>query len=345
MKRALVLLIVPLIFCAAHADRVGQGAGESENNIAFAYAYLDKYLQLCLATQGCLAAGDETLAVQEILADMPKEYAKPGQIGFKSQTTDKIFNVDRIAMTWPDVGDPIYFNLDELYSTDASGKVRGISIQQAVGYLVHEMGHHHNRNDHIWLDALGHKVSRLLDGRVFANMMSPDYPYIQGLSIFFDETSGGLQSTQVLVTDGVALYDVGADLMKLFKCPLLNGHSSTLMGLALWGFTWENYAGLDPVLVGYARGNCQLNSGAHTRWMAKGFGLRVKTRLVRQPNNSLQFDPRGFVVYQATCSDDPYLCTRAIAEPRFTPRFVKTNLETNTFINEADGFKFQEDLR
>lgn len=298
-------LIVAALFIGlpAHADKVGQGAGISENNIQFAYRYVDKYIQLCLAIKDCTEDGTQTDVLRKILASLNDERKTVPQIGFK-RTADGIFFVDgklRAGLTWNYVGAPIYFNLDLIYTTDNQGRVSGITLQTALALLVHELGHHQGVLDHDWLDRLGQRVSRMLDGRLFSSLLGPDRPNITASYIYFDTQSPGPAFTELLVGDGTNLYDVSGDLQALPWC----GNQGKLTGLALWNFIWLDSNSASPTLLGFAKPYC-LNG--NVQFSPTGFGVQMKLALRWTDKQVWELDPRSVAVGQATCATQPILC-------------------------------------
>src|SRR4051812_20165765 len=94
MIAVIAVILAALVPLQTHADRVGQGAGISENNIAYAYEYADLYLTLCLASNDCLETDEQKNIAGKILAALPMERKVAGQIQFRPQRSDGFFMID-----------------------------------------------------------------------------------------------------------------------------------------------------------------------------------------------------------------------------------------------------------
>jgi hypothetical protein len=311
VKRLLLYILITAI--PAAADRVGQGAGISENNIAFAYTYLESYLRLCQAMTDCLQTDDQKKVLAEILDGMKQERAlNPNQIGFKSQAKDGIFLIDgkvRIAMTYADSGAPIYFNLDQLYTKDGNGDVQGLSIQTAVALLVHEYGHHHGITDHDWLDILGQRVGHAMSPRVYSGILNPDRANVGYSSVYFDGESQAMY-TQTVVTDGPNMYDLTPSIKARFKCPNYNNTPAVLTGLGLFGFTFTYPYNPKPSLVAYAKPYCRvIKNGVAITFSPPGFGVRVQLALIwDNDKKTWLLNPASMNPEQVICATEPLMC-------------------------------------
>lgn len=137
---------------------VGNPAEPSRSNILFAYYQLRSPLLLCLRSEECW----EGLSTTE--QDWLKEIEESLENEFKAGNEQIIFldfsgeYRDKIAQTRDEVGNPILFNSRIIDDLGKSGKIIGIT--QATAILIHELGHHHNKNkNHLALDNLGAKVA------------------------------------------------------------------------------------------------------------------------------------------------------------------------------------------
>lgn len=330
MKTWIIVLISTLAMGASAADRVGQGAGISENNIQFAYGYMDHYLRFCLASKDCAQDDKEKSVLEKILNALPSEYKTAQQIVFKSHFKDGIFLIDgkvRVAKTFAEIGSQIYFNLDQLY-TIKSGVVEGISIQTAISLLVHEFGHHHGIVDHDWLDSLGQRVANMLSGKVHSNMLSPEKANIEATSIYFEPTDQLINSTQVMISDGPNLFDLGPQIQASFRCPPLKGRASELVGLTIWNLTWREMFGLTPTVVAFAKPFCRTPPDTDV-WTAKGYGVQIQVRVdFSSMESAWRLHPTHFYVRQVTCAEEPLMCGWGAAEADFTLRLKNMNPKT-----------------
>lgn len=308
------ILFFALLFCRtyAFADKVGQGAGLSENNIIFVYENIEKYLRFCLSSNDCVSSGSESEVLTRILDSMPEERKQSLQVIFKSHRRDGIFWVDgqiRVAKTWDAVGAPIYFNLDMLYAVNKDGITTPITLPTALSLLVHEFGHHQGVRNHDWLDRLGARVSRVLLGHVHSNGLNPERSNVEVQWIDFNSSSRAENQTQVLISDGHDLYDMTEEVGTNFQCPLIGGQPTQLVGLTLFNLSWKNLYSLTPQVVAFAKPYCQnVSSGNRNVWAPKGFGVHIGTRLDWTSDKGWRLNPKGFSVQQVTCSIEPLMC-------------------------------------
>jgi hypothetical protein len=167
---ALLVSLTSISFAAAGGGvDVGNGGGIAEKNITFAYINLGGYIDICLASASCQLTAQELPVLQAIRGALNSEYLNQNQIIFSSETAQPgFFFLDgaiRVARTGNAVGSAIYYNRDLLYPVGPSGNITPFSVADAVGSLVHEMGHHHGIADHTFLDLLGSKVEKLMLGQ------------------------------------------------------------------------------------------------------------------------------------------------------------------------------------
>ncbi|MES2856775.1 MAG: hypothetical protein V4692_12965 [Bdellovibrionota bacterium] len=147
---------------AGDGSSVGNGGGLSENNLLFAWMRMGVYVEACMATKYCGLTFPERDLLEKIYNAHEDELAGPG-IQFKSSKEfPDVFDTDesgqpRSAVTGSEVGSPIIFNVERLYPI-VDGEPQALDVLQAVGFLVHELGHHHGIQDHTYLDRLGGKV-------------------------------------------------------------------------------------------------------------------------------------------------------------------------------------------
>ena len=294
----------------AHADRVGQAGGISENNIQFAYLHLEEYIRFCLALKDCTQNDWQRDVLERELAAQHLEHTHAHQILFSWD--HNLFIIDkkeRAAFTYNAVGEPIYFNLNQLYFPDHHGGTVGIDMHRAVALLVHEMGHHQGETDHDKLDELGERVGAVLDGRIFPVPLGPQRMDINITYIYFNFESGAPPFTQLILSDGPNYYDLTSDTQSHFQCPLVNGAPAKLVGMALWGFIWLNAGTVDPFAMGRAEPYCQLPNGSVLA--APMFVVRIHTHLNWSKESTWEFDPKGFVVQQTTCEEWKFMCDQA----------------------------------
>jgi hypothetical protein len=184
----------------------GGGGGPAEKNIVFAYANLERYIEICLSSALCNLNKGEKYLLEKIKANYAKEGNANSIIQFRSEKLNKGFFIEdgneRVAVTGSKVGEPIYFNLDLIYKKNKQGDTVPLSLEDAIAHLIHELGHHQGEKDHTQLDLLGAKVQIQLgeDAEIYTIRKAYRtkiivYPSVAGLNPQF------ILKSQEVVTD------------------------------------------------------------------------------------------------------------------------------------------------
>lgn len=126
----------------------------AESNFAFAYANIEKFVELCIKDPENNLSPLETELLINISKALPVEKKNKKQLIFSSEKeypgrfilNDQI----KVAKTYDDVGSEIFINKD---------MIKKLQVLDAVAILVHEFGHHHQEKDELALDLLGLKVA------------------------------------------------------------------------------------------------------------------------------------------------------------------------------------------
>lgn len=156
---------------------VGNGAGQVEQNIVFAYISLTKEIDQCfsLPAKCPLDSRDANTLnnIRQIAMDHP---FTTDRIQFISESEQPGFfetevgQAHRIAKTGSVPGspvalpsDPIFWNTDQFYN--ASGNA-ALDFPFIIAILIHELGHQAGEPDHKYLDGLGAKVRSLLQDQI-----------------------------------------------------------------------------------------------------------------------------------------------------------------------------------
>lgn len=198
-------------------DGVG-GAGIAEKHLVLAYLNLGSYIELCLAAEACRLETEERQWLVKIKRDLPKEGTADQLIVFKSESESPgFFMVEgrlRIAKTGNYVGSPIFFNLDLLYKEDMRKVSTPLSLADAVGLLVHELGHHQGIADHLKLDILGSKVQSNFFGQVRHMTGGREFLDIEVYAVDIQRSF-----SQVWVRDSETIYDLTEKIWQFVQCP------------------------------------------------------------------------------------------------------------------------------
>lgn len=319
MKRHRIILGFGTLLCllpvarAGGGDAAGNGGGVAEQYVTFAYLNLERYLDLCLASESCRPTTEERSLLRLIRARLPDEYATKAQLVFKSGKLEPgFFHLDgqvRIARTGDAIGSPIYLNVDLLYSMGPLGDVVPLGLSTAVAVLVHELGHHHAVKDHAALDVLGAKVATLLRAQTQEISVSPFENEVVATAINFHLASGNF--TQLLVADGKKVLDFSGELRARLKCPDELG--SQIAFLLVWNLHWMRE--LSPTserklvqripLRGQLMLQCVNAQGARLR---RDQDVALALDFERDQNAKLSLIPGAFRLWQVDCSAQPNDC-------------------------------------
>jgi hypothetical protein len=232
---------------------VGNGGGIAEKNITFAYINLSSYIDICLASASCQLSAQELPVLQAIRGGLSDEYLDQNQIIFSSETAQPgFFFLDgaiRVARTGSTVGSAIYYNRDLLYPVGPSGNITPFSVADAVGSLVHEMGHHHGIADHTFLDLLGSKVEKLMLGQIHSIDSNSQIRF----SVETIDFSGASVS-QLIVFDSETVTDLTGRLKTALRgvCP----DTAPMSAANIANLHWKGLA-LGPMQIMYPNGQSE----------------------------------------------------------------------------------------
>jgi hypothetical protein len=260
------------LHCASFAaagggGEVGNGGGVAEKNITFAYINLAGYIDICLASASCQLSAQELPVLQAIRGGLSSEYLNQNQIIFSSETAQPgFFFLDgaiRVARTGSTVGSAIYYNRDLLYPVGPSGNITPFSVADAVGSLVHEMGHHHGISDHTFLDLLGSKVEKLMLGQTHSiDSFSQTRFSVETID------PAGASVSQLIVFDSETVTDLTGRLKTALRgiC-----QSEPMAGAIIANLHWKGLA-MGPTQMDYPNGQSisTVDPVSSTLWAACG---------------------------------------------------------------------------
>lgn len=129
----------------------------------FVFKQLGQIYTMCLHDSSCFLLPAETTLLKKLQDAHPTEL-KANALFFESgKVRPDLFTLDgniRIAVTGSQIGSPIYINLDLAYPKDKNGQSYSLGLDRIVAILTHELGHHHEMQNHTQLDQLGLKVGK-----------------------------------------------------------------------------------------------------------------------------------------------------------------------------------------
>jgi len=288
MKRSLIFTlfigsITSITLSFAGGDVAGNGGGIAEQNLAFAYTNLDRFLDICLHSNICELNKEETALTENIRAALKSEKTHEHQLIFDSEKkhpgTFLIDGLIRLAKTGDAIGSPIFINTDLLYIKDDSGEVKALDLPTAAAILTHELGHHQGTREHQLLDLLGSKVRRMLKqhtqtiniGKLEASLVQYELNDLD----------------QLIVSDGDVMTDLSEKVHAIAKCPFKD---SNLVALQLWNLHWnpshfresEGYT-IVPLQADLTM-KCSLSQGTT---VAAGYEVLIELRLTNEANPKL----------------------------------------------------------
>lgn len=213
-------------------DWVGNGAGLGENSFRFAYGNLDRYIALCFESSACQLNRTQKTILQKIADTLPLERRNIQQLGFtddqsyfNSGTGGNSFH--RVAVTQPFVGAKIWVNKRLLVAhEETGGGLRAISVPQAVGILIHEMGHHHGITSHEDLDTLGAQVARVLDPSIQIDYLQESQSHV--VAMVLSPAKDVAELPRILLTDGSEFIDLTTQVVNQIQCPIKDGQIQSL---------------------------------------------------------------------------------------------------------------------
>jgi hypothetical protein len=167
---SLLLLCFVVISSSAAAFTREQATGIAETRFRLALAYVDRFASGCLSlSQDCPLTSREQIVLSGIWRERLSERLQ-SKLEFRAESADPgFFQLDgavRIAKTGDQPGDAIFINRDML-AVPADTGFRSLTFDEAMTVIVHELGHHHDRQvapraSHEELDVLGNKIRSLM---------------------------------------------------------------------------------------------------------------------------------------------------------------------------------------
>lgn len=110
-------------FILGDGGHVSDGGGLAEAHIAYSYLALDKFASRCIAKDDCATTATQKEFLKKLSEETATERHAKTPI-FKSEKAEPGFfiinGVEQIFKTEPKLGEEIYFNLDKIYTKDAS---------------------------------------------------------------------------------------------------------------------------------------------------------------------------------------------------------------------------------
>jgi hypothetical protein len=238
---ALLASALPSVARAAAPDPFpklrGQIDGQDVSAQAFHYAWstLERWIQLCRLTPACALTPEERELLASIEGGLDGEYQGKGLIFLSGKAEPGRFDLEdsahRIAITGDEVGSAIEINTD----------FQPIGLPQALGLLVHELGHHHGVKDTPArpLDVLGAKFAALAEQSTERQTLAfAGQPSIEARLHHF-----GPSGSDLLLTDGQTTLLISEPLLRSGLCIL---PESAARSVRISNLRWEDPAGLVP---------------------------------------------------------------------------------------------------
>ncbi len=150
--------------CWAGGSVIGNGAGIVENSFQYAYLTLSTTIVECLEQQRCEMSPAELKTLAEMKQVLEFNKSNDNRIQFVSEKDHPDFfntgegQVHRVAKTGLTPQDPIYINLDLLY-TEAGRPA--LDFSTIISILAHEVGHQSGEESHAKLDIIGSKLKKV----------------------------------------------------------------------------------------------------------------------------------------------------------------------------------------
>lgn len=241
MKVHHLLLLCSLFSPLSFAGHGVGGGGIAENNILYVFSELESFIDLCLHTSDCNLNANEILWLKGIKKSLPAERKNEKLIQFRSEKLEPGFFVVegqvRIAKTGYEVGNPIFFNVDLLYSGNKENgflpSIQGaLDIPQAASLLIHELGHHQGVSDHLALDVLGSKIHKL--SRVLVRELDGgrDHKFLQLASFDYGLSRG----SQLIAKDSEKYWILGTEILNKIHC----ANGGQVKDWLVWNHHWQD---------------------------------------------------------------------------------------------------------
>jgi hypothetical protein len=329
MKSFLLIFLLMSSFSSSTwaGEEVGNGGGIAENNVLFAYRNMGKYIQYCLSLKSCQADEEERDILASILESLPEEYQNKNQVRLLSgrkypHIFRDNFENDRFAVTGSKVGSVIYVNKDRLYQ-NSGGRITHTSLLQAISMLIHEFGHHHGVQNHVWLNALGARVARVMDANIIQVPLGPKAKNIIARVVQTNDPGENFSFDNVMLSDGDKYFDLASIFSQTTSCPVVDSEILELIGLSIWQPHWARYRSPAPYLKGDIIFYCQSPSTEKVYiFDGNTFSLFPTFKLSREGKTLI----KNIRFRYTTCSQDPIGCQLRRANYSESIRTINTTL-------------------
>ena len=179
----LVMFLLGAAFASpmAYAFTEAQATSMARTRFQAALEHGSRFAAACLALRfDCQLTPREDTILASIWREL-LDVVKLPTLEFHSESAEPgFFQLDgavRIAKTGDFPTDVVYVNLDMIALTDATG-FRPLTLGEAMVVVMHELGHHHDRQvspraTHEELDVMGNKIRRLMQQNADVQTLSP----------------------------------------------------------------------------------------------------------------------------------------------------------------------------
>jgi hypothetical protein len=210
---------------SASGHSVGNGGGVSEQNLTYAWPRFEQFLLPCIQSELCGLDPSEKEAAKTILDSLDLERAASPLVFLSGSKNPGLFEdpgtqlprpLNEMMVTRPRLREPIYVNLDTLYTPDPAGAPRALSIAQAVGALAESWASHHEEIAEGVRASIGSKLT-------LAHQRSAARIHLGGLgqpelaALLVDSLENG--ATDVWLTDAQAMYPMSVEILSRAPCP------------------------------------------------------------------------------------------------------------------------------
>jgi hypothetical protein len=219
----------------AGGSLVGNGAGIVEHNIIYVYNALPKTIDACLnLPTACMMLNEGDRAVLQSVRNLIiQNPSSTERILFKSEKESPGFfetglgQAHRLAKTGNSPADPIYWNLDLLYTSDGSP---ALDLPTISAIWVHEIGHQLQIENHQYLDQIASFVRIFLKD----NIQQIKY-YPIPLSVTSVEYPTMTSSTDLYFSDGLTSVSLNRFFSASSLCP---AKDQMYLSSHLWNIHW-----------------------------------------------------------------------------------------------------------
>jgi len=212
--------------------RTGNGAGLSEQNIAYSFINLDRFFARCNISPNCAVTNDQKTVLLELIDLLPFEYAHGGlsflpEKGNESRFGQTVRGEIRTFNTDSAPGSKILVNLDKIDKKDSAGNVVHMKIPEATNNLIAILANRLSPDKASIVKSIASRVSAIIQSQIKKSHLGRfGRPEVQLIFLSNED-----HSTSIAFSESVSVFQFDLKLRNSLICRNAEDHPGDLFSL------------------------------------------------------------------------------------------------------------------